>query len=618
MKYVPSNERLTNPQGDDHPLAVFIIALVCASLGFYFPELGFWPLLFAILAILFSALALHSRPVINLPMVAGGVIFLASALVGQQISSAGPQSWIKLYAVAGAVLVYYVAMQQRRGTISAALSVISIWSAFLTVYFLLTDNWTINPTEFDIVNRMGEMWMGVRPVTGLHSIPDDIVSGALAIGLPLQIAAIFAPQWFGKRLVARDLDGVCLAISLVGVFMTGSRAGWMGAGLGMTLMGVYALASRWRRAGLSVLLWGTAGVVVWLCVLTLVFPGYISSLAADLGYWSFAQRFGLFKSGIDIIFQAPFTGVGLGAFPGVYSRYILGIPYLMFEYAHHFWLDVYLNQGVAGVLALLWMVYYALSRFVWRPVFSSAERSPGLLQWALCSGMAVAAIHGFLEDGLYGVSATPILLLLPGLLVAGQQDQVITAVSEPDHATQKKDSISILARVAVFPVLGALVFLGYRPVYSMAVENAAALKLFRLELAGWPEQELDIFQPMDGVDALQGAYQEALAVDPHNEAARYHLGLIAMRNLDFATASQYFAVSIQSGRDFPALVKYYAYSLVWKGDWETALPYLQATPDAIQELSTYSWWWGSQGYPDLAHSSQQATEALQRGQEIVP
>ncbi len=67
--------------------------------------------------------------------------------------------------------------------------------------------------------------MGVRPVTGLHSIPDDIVSGALAIGLPLQIAAIFAPQWFGKRLVARDLDGVCLAISLVGVFMTGSRAG---------------------------------------------------------------------------------------------------------------------------------------------------------------------------------------------------------------------------------------------------------------------------------------------------------------------------------------------------------------------------------------------------------
>jgi hypothetical protein len=88
----------------------------------------------------------------------------------------------------------------------------------------------------------------------------------------------------------------------------------------------------------------------------------------------------------------------------------------MFEYAHHFWLDVYLNQGDAGVLALLWMVYYALSRFVWRPVFSSAERSPGLLQWALCSGMARSCHSGFLEDGLYGGQCYTDLAAPPGVV----------------------------------------------------------------------------------------------------------------------------------------------------------------------------------------------------------
>jgi hypothetical protein len=87
------------------------------------------------------------------------------------------------------------------------------------------------------------------------------------------------------------------------------------------------------------------------------------------------------------------------------------------------------------------------------------------------------------------------------------------------------------------------------------VENAAALKLFRLELAGCRSQELDIFQPMDGVDALQGAYQEALAVDPHNEAARYHLGLIAMRNLDFATAEPVFCRLDPKWARFSALVE---------------------------------------------------------------
>ena len=74
---------------------------------------------------------------------------------------------------------------------------------------------------------------------------------------------------------------------------------------------------------------------------------FLGSTQSDYGRNSRAELLG---RGAYFLVDYPITGAGLTSFPGLYSQYMLVIPYFYFTNSHNLFLDVAIEQGVtAGV-----------------------------------------------------------------------------------------------------------------------------------------------------------------------------------------------------------------------------------------------------------------------------
>jgi hypothetical protein len=59
--------------------------------------------------------------------------------------------------------------------------------------------------------------------------------------------------------------------------------------------------------------------------------------------------------------------------------------------------------------------------------------------------------------------------------------------------------------------------------------------------------------------------------------------------------------------------KLLGYTYTWAGNFLNAKPLLSKIPEAKEEMTTYSWWWGTQKRADLAEfASQMATQLQQK------
>jgi hypothetical protein len=72
------------------------------------------------------------------------------------------------------------------------------------------------------------------------------------------------------------------------------------------------------------------------------------------------SRLDLLNNTWNLLADFPFTGGGLRAFPGLYSEYILHIPYLFLEYSHHLYMDIALEQGAVGFFSFMVVLFGSL------------------------------------------------------------------------------------------------------------------------------------------------------------------------------------------------------------------------------------------------------------------
>ena len=78
------------------------------------------------------------------------------------------------------------------------------------------------------------------------------------------------------------------------------------------------------------------------------------------GFPSASSRSQLAVDALRLVGDFPFTGGGLNAFPGLYSEYLRVIPHYLFGYSHNLYLDVSIEQGLAGLAALLAVLWLSL------------------------------------------------------------------------------------------------------------------------------------------------------------------------------------------------------------------------------------------------------------------
>jgi O-Antigen ligase len=594
--------------------------LACAAVsGFWWysqPGIGGWPLFIA-LAPWALRLAVGRPPIKLTRLDALVIVFLLTALVGVWAAYDRAAAWDKWWVLVGAVVVYYALAAQPAENLWLVAGLLGLLGAAIAVYSLLTYDWQAFPRHFAALDRVGIWWMSVRPAFP-GFIQPNVAGGLLAMLLPFPIAGSIrgwrGRQW-GPALIGTGMGG----LALLGLLLTSSRGSWGALVIALSMWAIWEMggvvAGRlgWpKRVVSGVALLAMAGVVL---ATILSYPGGLQALASKVPDGE--SRYVLAFNTVRLVADFPFTGGGLNAFTGLYSRYMLVIFVPYFTYSHDFYLDVALEQGLFGLVALLGMLAGSLCLLA-RPQMAGAGHS--LMRWALVTGLLVVGLHGILDDALYGNQGTPLLLALAGLSVAltrigsegaGQRAMGIRQRGD-GNPTRRWPHWQTGAIVGVIGAGALLVLIGPR-LAGAWYADLGAVEMARVELVGWGSLPWDAPIPVSAFAPAKSLFEQALRFDPANRTARQRLGLIAERGDDYPLAVTQLGTAYQADPGHRGVVKSLGDDYVWLGQIDRAVPLLTSIPEAAEQMDAYAWWWKEHGRPDRSAYAAQMAAVLRTG-----
>jgi len=330
------------------------------------------------------------------------------------------------------------------------------------------------------------------------------------------------------------------------------------------------------------------------------------------GESSFASRMEITRDTLWLIQDYPFTGSGLASFPGQYSTYVRVIFVPVFFYSHNLYTDIALEQGLPGLAALLLI----LAGTGWILVGSlAAKPSPNYLASACLAGLVVVALHGLVDDALYGMGGTPLIFLIAGIAISLQSPLIKVREEAQDSLTAQRKASSTARGWLLGGGLALLVLAGAglafaKPLASAWNANMGAVAMARIQAGEQPNSfdEIQALQPEFG-PALE-PFHKALAQNPHNLTALYRLGIHAYYGNDFEKAKTYLLSAHEQNPDHRGIQKLLGYSYTWTGDALNAKSVLMNIPEAGDEMDAYAWWWRTQNQEIFANLASQMAGTL--------
>jgi len=520
------------------------------------------------------------------------LIVLTAALFSLGIAFQTQQATLQFALILIGIALYFLLtnlpdpVRQRGQTRSILSGILGLLPCVISIYFLLTNDWSHWVGKlplFDPVLRI----LALNPVSSIGvSVNPNAIGGALAILLPLQVAALkHTRRWLA--LIALAVSGTALILSL-------ARGAW----LALILTSTAWLAWKILAARLAS---RRQAIAVWLVLLTL---GSLSAVvlftATPLGEYLLdlgGDRRSIWINSLNLISDYPVTGIGLGAFELVYASYVLLTHVGHTLHAHNLILDVWLSLGLAGVIALTGMVLNA----VWARSSLSAWRTPALM------ALAVMLIHGMVDDALWGYFAIMLpITFVPLALLARVDDRSVL----PARRTFQPALGLWFAAIAI----GIIAFVA--PVGRAMMEaNLAALEQARAELSvyRWPDIPLQdvLRQKNQGTTAqLEERYRGVLDTDPNNVTALWRLGQINLAQADFSEACRHLSAAYAAAPQHRAVRQLLGECLALTGAPSKAA-ILWHSIDVSQGQLPIRYWWYSEYLHDEARAQalQAAIEA---------
>jgi O-antigen ligase len=532
-------------------------------------------------------------------------LFLASAALAAAIAPDLAAALVRLYLFLGAVALFYALVNAGPGTLRLFAYALVLAGAALSLYFATQHDWAENPAKFAVVGGLGRSLNQAVPDLGLYKPHPNVVGAILAVAGPVALACLGDEArrlWQSRRASVLGLLGLAVSglgglLILAGVIVSESRTAWLALAVAAGLGGWYWLAGK-IEGGAKVargrVFWAVAGggLLVAL-VAVLLRPALLTAVFGALpGPNSAVGRMELFGRVWRLAQDTPFTGGGLDAFPGLYSTYILGIPFLFLTHAHNAYLHVFAEQGWAGLTGYAGLMIAGAWAAARRLRQAEAAEAWPVVAGAL--GIVVILVHGIGEGSLVASRAVPVLLIPAGLALGAIQPSELQSASGLG-SMRRRLAAAAIAMLAV--AVAGLVF--QRPVLAAWHANQGALAFHKVDLAGWPTGKWDDGSRSAYYAPAEAELQMAVEYQPGNRAANYRLGLAALSRRDFVSAAGRLQTAYDADTGHRGVVKALAFTYVWLGDFEAAQPLLAHIPEARSELVVYGWWWGVQGRTDL-------------------
>lgn len=572
-------------------------AVAAGALCFSLPGAGGYPLLLVLGFWLLRVLA-GDFPLKRTPLDPYLVVFAVSAGFGLWAAYDTAYAVSKLWVLLSAAALYYALARQPRENRPVLWGLLAAFPIIISAYFLLTHDWSAAPQKIPVLSRLGELWMSVRPEIALPPIHPNRAAGAVGMYTPFLVAVGCIARREGRRsLWLAVLAGAFLVAA--GLLLTVSRGGLIAT---TTALGTWFLWPRWKRLTQQ---FNWSGLVFLIFIILLILG--IGALLILNGQESGINRLTLFGEVIHLVRDFPFSGGGLGAFPGLFSRYILSIPFFYFSNGHNVFLDIALEQGVLGLIAFGLILGQSVVALVTLPPTENDPETE-LLRWAILAAIIVFGLHGLVTDTLYAERATPLLFLQAGLAM-----QLVLNLEQPVSPGTKTANRSWARPGRLIALAAALLilFVFRAPLVSAAIANRGAVEMARVELVGFPQNTWDEGERLEQFQAPAQLFQSALGRSSTNITANYRLGLIAMAEQDYVAAAGFLESAYQVDPGHRGVVKSLGFTYVWLGMFSEAKVLLVEIPEAQDELAAYIWWWQTQARDDLSGKAEQMSASFQ-------
>lgn len=590
------------------------MAGAAGALWYAYPHLGWLPLLMAAFPWMLR-ISFGRFPFTRTPLDIFFLLFVLTALMGIWAAYDRPAAWEKFWLIVDGIFLFYALAGQPRENRWLVAGAFAAFSAAVAAYFFLTHDWVAEPSKIRILNMVGAAWMRARPQFAAHSLHPNAAGGVMAMFAPFQLALVLH-GWrkSNSHLVAAGLLGFLFV--LFALTFTTSRGAWIALTAGV---GVWVL---WGLSGLVGLFTGNTRGSLFIAFLSAVFllglvfvvasPGGVVGVINSLpGPSHLTSRVDLFRALVNLIGDYPITGGGLDAFPGLYSQYILVSPSFILPHGHDLYLDIALEQGMAGgvtnFMILMgggWLIVRAIRLRL------AMKTDTQLILWAALAGLLAMMIHGVADDVLYGSRAVLLMWAPLGMGVAAARfpERRVSRRGEspPEDAPPPPAAELPRTRIPwVWVGVGGLVFVLLaaafsRPFRAAWYANLGAVQMAQIELADFPTDQWDVGRNAEALRPAIELFVQALALAPDNRTAHHRLGLAAMLFRDYNLAVSHLESARALAPQHPGIRKSLAYSYVWADRADDAVRLMAQVPEARTEMGVYVWWWRALGREDLA------------------
>ncbi|MFC1922880.1 O-antigen ligase family protein [Chloroflexota bacterium] len=594
-------------------LADLILVLACAAVLYFWPQLGGWPIIIALLpwlVRLVSGKYILERTFFVFPL----ALFILTAGMGVWAAYDQPAAWEKFWIILAGAALFAALVSQPKANLGVVAGLVGIMGVIIAIIFILNHDWNTPATDLGVINRAGGWIMAVRPSIGILALPQNFVGGVLAMLVPIPFA-YGINKWKKEKYAQAIIFFSMVVLILIGIILTSSRGAWLA--LFLALLGwVLWRASIYLSRRINQPNWLIYLLLLLLILLPVIWiastapEGIIGLANRAPGLPSGESRLELFESTTKLIGDFPFTGGGLRSFAGLYSQYIRVTPYFLFSYSHNFYLDVLLEQGFIGGFVLLFLILGSAWILVRRVYGDREDLQAAPLSEAVLIGILVLLIHGLIDDPLYGDLGTPLLLLLPGLALMLVRfgpplpDENISSPGLGISLSTGKRPFKRIIIAGVIIVIGILVVSIFnQQLISKWFANLGAVEMAREELENWPLNEWNTSTDVNPLIPALNSFNKALAYNPNQRTALHRRGLIAMQNRDFETAQTELEKAHRIDPEHRGIQKSLGYAYAWGGKLDKSTNLLSEIQEAEYEMGVYSWWWGQQDRGDLARQA---------------
>ncbi|MDD5773940.1 MAG: tetratricopeptide repeat protein, partial [bacterium] len=271
-----------------------------------------------------------------------------------------------------------------------------------------------------------------------------------------------------------------------------------------------------------------------------------------------------------------FTGSGLGVYPMVLSTYNLLIQVPFIPHAESTFLQVWIEQGLLGLIAFIWLVF---AFYIW--IWKRRNQLNMLAAGALVSATTMLC-HDLMDVSLYSTVWLPLMFVPIGLTVASTGHSPVRKLSDIWNRQR---------------VLGAFLFIilglvsGRKLVMPALYTNLGSIYQTRLELGQYkyPDKLVEFTRRKADYSKIEPYFRKALALDPGNVSANQRLAMLALERNDYAGAVKLLETARARDKSDPVTLQMLGSAYLGSGRLDEAYTFWSRLPDAPKKLDLEAW-----------------------------